>query len=68
MKKIVSFFGEKNAVFERLNARAKEHAEKRGLEYKWAPQTPFNQQDVIEELKNAECWNYRYRALRRGYL
>lgn len=55
MKKIVSFFGEKNAVFEKLNSRAEEHAQKRGLEYVWAPQTPFDQRNVIEELKNADA-------------
>ncbi len=55
MKKVVSFFGEKNEVFEKLNFRAKVYAEKRGLEYKWALQAPFNQQNVIDELKDADA-------------
>jgi len=55
MKKVVSFFGEKSEVFEKLNARAKEYAATRGLEYKWALQNPYNQQNVIEELKDADA-------------
>ena len=55
MKKIVSFFGDKSDVFVELNQKAAAYALERGLEYTWAPQTPFDQADVIELLKNADC-------------
>jgi len=55
MKKIVSFFGDKSEIFIELNERAKNYAKELGFEYKWAPQLPFNEKDVIEELKNADA-------------
>lgn len=54
MKRIVSFFGDKSEVFEMLNKKAEDYAKKAGFEYKWVPQTPFDQQQVIEELQNAD--------------
>ena len=55
MKKIVSFFGDNSSVFQDLNKKAAEYALTRGLEYTWAPQLPFNQDDVIAQLKNADA-------------
>lgn len=55
MKKIVSFFGDKSPLFEELNQKAKDYAASLGMEYLWAPQTPFNQDDVIQHLKKADC-------------
>lgn len=55
MKKIVSFFGDKSDVFVELNQRAEDYAHSLGLEYAWAPQTPFDQADVIAHLKDADC-------------
>jgi D-3-phosphoglycerate dehydrogenase / 2-oxoglutarate reductase len=55
MKKIVSFFGDKSDIFEELNKRASDYALSLGLEYKWAPQLPFDQQNVIDQLKAADA-------------
>ncbi|MGH0053278.1 MAG: phosphoglycerate dehydrogenase [Sphaerochaetaceae bacterium] len=55
MKRIVSFFGEHNAAFDRLNRETAEYAESLGFEYRWVIQKPFNRESVIEELKNADC-------------
>ena len=55
MKKIVSFFGDKTEIFCQLNQRAEEYAGSLGMEYRWAPQLPFSEAAVIEELKNADA-------------
>ncbi len=55
MKKIVSFFGEKTPIFELLNRDAEAYAATRGLQYKWSLQNPFNRENVIAELKNADA-------------
>jgi phosphoglycerate dehydrogenase-like enzyme len=55
MKTIVSFFGEKTGVFEKLNARAEEYAAGLGFSYRWAPQTPFNQAEVTGILSAADA-------------
>lgn len=55
MKKIVSFFGDKSEIFVQLNQRSAEYAGSLGLSYEWAPQTPYDQADVIARLKNADC-------------
>lgn len=55
MKKIVSFFGDKSEVFIELNKRAEEYAGSLGIEYRWAPQLPFSQEDVIRELQDADA-------------
>ena len=55
MKKIVSFFGERSDVFEELNRRAKEYAASRGFSYLWAPQQPFDTEEVAELLRQADC-------------
>ena len=55
MKKIISFFGENSPIFDELNKRAAVYAEQAGLEYIWAPQTPFIQEDVILHLKSADA-------------
>lgn len=55
MKRIVSFFGDKTEVFCSLNQRAEEYARTLGIEYRWAPQLPFSQENVIQELRNADA-------------
>jgi len=55
MKKIVSFFGEQSEIFCELNQRAQEYAKSLGIEYRWAPQIPFSEENVIKELQNADA-------------
>ncbi len=55
MKKIVSFFGDKSEIFCELNQRAQEYAKSLGIEYRWAPQIPFSEEEVIKELQNADA-------------
>ena len=55
MKKIVSFFGERSDVFEALNRQAKEYAAGRGFSYLWAPQQPFDTEQVAALLCQADC-------------
>lgn len=54
MKKIISFFGEPSNDFNELNKKASEYASELGYSYKWVPQVPFNQQNVIEQLREAD--------------
>lgn len=54
MKKIVSFFGDRNAIFEKLNRRAEEYAAGLGFAYEWAPQLPFSQEDVVRRLQDSD--------------
>ncbi len=55
MKKIVSFFGDRSALFTELNERAEEYARSRDLEYRWVPQLPFNEEEVVKELREADA-------------
>lgn len=55
MKRIVSFMGEKTEIFCELNKRAEAYAETLGMEYRWAPQLPFSEEEVIRELQNADA-------------
>lgn len=55
MKRIVSFFGDKSEVFVELNKRAEAYAQSLGFEYRWVLQLPFDENNVIEELKNADA-------------
>ena len=55
MKKIVSFFGDKSEIFYQLNDRAKEYAKSLNMEYRWVPQLPFSEENVIKELQNADA-------------
>lgn len=55
MRKIVSFFGDESEVFCRLNERAEDYAASLGFEYRWAPQLPFSEENVIRELQNADA-------------
>lgn len=54
MKKIVSFFATPSDCFNELNQRAQQYAETLGFSYRWAPQSPFRVEQVIEELKQAD--------------
>jgi len=55
MKKIVSFFGDRSELFARLNRRAEDYARSLDLEYRWVPQLPFSEAEVIRELQNADA-------------
>ena len=55
MKKIVSFFGDNSEMFKKLNQKAAEYAKEKGLAYKWAPQLPFNEANVVGELRDADA-------------
>ena len=54
MKKIVSFFGEPSPVFDELNRRAEAYAAQKGFDYRWVPQKPFHQDQVIQCLREAD--------------
>ena len=54
MKQIVSFFGDVSPIFINLNQQAEAYAEKLGFTYRWAPQKPFNQMNIIKELRQAD--------------
>ena len=55
MKRIVSFFGDRSALFTELNRRAEDYARGLDLEYKWVPQLPFSEEEVVRELQNADA-------------
>ncbi len=55
MKKIVSFFGDRSPLFTELNRRAEEYARSLDLEYRWVPQLPFNGEEVVKELREADA-------------
>lgn len=54
MKKMVSFFGDKNELFAQMNKRAQAYAHSRGIAYEWAPQAPFCRDEVVERLQQAD--------------
>lgn len=55
MKRIVSFFGDRSEIFCDLNKRAEEYAASRGVEYVWSVQNPFNQEEVVRQLQQADA-------------
>ncbi|HUM82393.1 MAG TPA: phosphoglycerate dehydrogenase [Lachnospiraceae bacterium] len=55
MKKFVSLFGDTTEIFKELNEQASAYAKEKGLEYVWVPQNPFNQEEVIRVLKDADA-------------
>lgn len=55
MKTLVSFFGEQSELFQELNEKAAEYARTKGIEFIWAPQTPFDVGDVVEHLNHADA-------------
>ena len=55
MKKIVSFFGDTSELMVELNRKAEEYAASLGLEYRWAPQIPFDEDNVVAELQQADA-------------
>ena len=54
MKKIVSLFGERSDVFDKLNEEARLYAESLGHEYVWAPQVPYQRSEAVDALKHAD--------------
>ena len=55
MKRLVSFFGEENEIFIRMNREAKEYAASKGIEYVWSVQKPFDREEVIRELNMSDA-------------
>lgn len=55
MKKMVSFFGEKSDLFEQLNKETAAYAKEKGIEYVWAPQKPYDADDVVRQLCDADA-------------
>lgn len=55
MTTIVSLFGEKTAAFEALNLRAEEYAASAGLAWEWAPQIPYDRDEVVRRLSAADA-------------
>jgi phosphoglycerate dehydrogenase-like enzyme len=55
MKTVVSVVGGKGEKFMELGRKTEKYARSVGLLYKWAPQEPFNQEDVIQHLKAADA-------------
>ena len=55
MKKLVSLYGAHSPLYDQMNERAKEYAAGRGLEYVWAPQTPFSPESAVAALKGADA-------------
>lgn len=54
MYKFVSFFGEPSPLFDELNKKAEVYARSRGLDYVWAPQTPYNVSEVIDYMNASD--------------
>ena len=55
MVKFVSFFGERSPIFEELNQKTKEYAATKGIDFVWVPQTPYDVDDVIARLNDADA-------------
>ncbi len=55
MYKFVSFFGEHSQLFDELNEKAQTYALSKGIEYVWVPQTPYQVEDVIAQLNDADA-------------
>ena len=55
MIKFVSFFGEHNPTFDELNQMVKEYAATKNIDFCWVPQKPYNVDEVVAELNNADA-------------
>ena len=55
MTKFVSFFGERSPLFEELNERTRAYALNKGIEYVWIPQSPYNLDEVVANLNDADA-------------
>lgn len=55
MYKFVSFFGERSPLFQELNDKAKAYAAEKGIDYVWVPQTPYNVDEVVAQLNDADA-------------
>ncbi|MBR0091845.1 MAG: phosphoglycerate dehydrogenase [Lachnospiraceae bacterium] len=55
MKKLVSFFGSDTDVFRMLNKKAEEYARTKDIEYVWVPQNPYDVEEVIRQLNDADA-------------
>ena len=55
MIKLVSFFGAVTPLFEELNRQARDYAATLGVAFLWVPQQPYDAQDVIAHLNQADA-------------
>ena len=55
MKKLVCLYGVPSDLVNGMNARAKEYAASKGLDYTWLPMTPFTKEKAIEALRGADA-------------
>jgi phosphoglycerate dehydrogenase-like enzyme len=55
MRKIVSIVGEDTPVYAVLNKRAEEYARKTGFSYTWIPSQPYNLDETIRLLSEADA-------------
>lgn len=55
MYKFVSFFGERSPLFQELNDKTRDYAATKGIDYVWVPQTPYNVEEVIANLNDADA-------------
>lgn len=55
MRKFVSFFGEQSELFEKLNAETAAYAREKDIDYLWAPQVPYDVEDVVRHLREADA-------------
>ena len=55
MRRLVSFFGERTPIFNGLNQEIAAYAAQKGIEYIWKPQVPFDREQVITFLQDADA-------------
>ena len=54
MKRFLSVFGAHSPLYDELNARAAAYAQEKGFSYQWAPQVPYNKEEVIALLQESD--------------
>lgn len=67
MYKYVSFFGEQSPLFEELNNKARDYAQSLGIEYIWSPQKPYNVDEVVVQLNDADVGMIDVKPIQSGY-
>lgn len=55
MYKFVSFFGEHSPLFDELNEKTRAYAASKGIDFVWVPQKPYNVEEVIAQLNDADA-------------
>lgn len=55
MKKMISFCGDRTALFEELNRQAKEYAAAAGIAYQWLPGIARDRAAAVQHLRQTDC-------------